>query len=506
MSKSNNTITNTSSKEIDIPNEPTINIFNSPDGSIIFKQQTPYKIPSEQYTQWPKFYSIVLDKGDHQIVSLEFRNNPDLSSLNKVLNLFEAEYKYREVSQGENQQVLRITENGIKVIAYLYHIYNNISTKASDMLDISLSYMTEDMMERTVPTWKQDISIRLLSWLEDFNTEEELISLKENGECLITTGYTTIYEEKPTISEIEFLKEKFKNYNQEERSAEFKKMTSDLVYQAKEALLKEFDPDYIKEMSYYRKFENIEKIFNTPDKCDQYLYQKYLTIKPLTETMCLNIEKKLINLDDSLIDNIGKVMFSDKSLKHTKVTGTGVGSTISLLVKLGVIGVKSTVTPIFNVLDALKVFGSVAYGVKEIYSDKEHKKTIDYPELAKSFSCKISICTIDSFINLTTESQEKLSDFYARYIHAATKDFYHYPSESYLASSLLDNLSNQTYTENIGLKSNLKINLETINGISISILDYNKQHNQTKCYEGILHDLMGRDASVIADISMSPEV
>lgn len=506
MSESNNSITNFSSTEMTVPNETTISIFNSPDGSVIFKQQTPYKIPAELYAQWPKFYSIVLDKGDHQIVSLEFRNNPDLSSLNKVLNLFEAKHEYREVLQGENQQILRITENGIQVIAYLYHIYNNISTKASDMLDISLSYMTEDMMERTVPTWKQDISIRLLSWLEDYNSEDEYNTLEENGECLLSIGYVPNYEEDSTKLEIEDLKEKFRNYSQEERSAEFKKMTSELVDKAKQKLLKEFDPDYIKEMSYYKKFENIEKIFNTPDKCDQYLYQKHLTIQPLTETMCLNIEKKLITLDVSLIDNIGKVVFSDKSLKHTKVTGTGVGSTINLLLKLGVIGVKSTVAPIFSVIDALKVFGSVAYGVKELYADEETKKPIDYPELAKSFSCKISICTIDSFVTLSTESQEKLSDFYARYIHASTQNLHHYPSESYLASSLLDNLSNQSYTEELGLKSYLNQNLETLDGASISILEYNKQHNQTKCYEEILHDLMGQEANTGLETSNIIEV
>lgn len=504
MSESSNSITNFSSNEIIIPNEPTINIYNSPDGSIIFKQQTHYKISAELYAQWPKFYSIVLDKGDHQIVSLEFRNNPDLSSLNKILNLFEAKHEYREVSQGENQQILRITKNGIQVIAYLYHIYSNISTKASDLLDASLSYMTEDMMERTVPTWKQDISIRLLSWLEDYSLEDEYEM--ENGECLLHIGYSIEYEEEPNNSEIEILKERFRNYSQDERSAEFKKMTSELVYKTKQKLLKEFDPVYIKEMSYFEKFANLEKIFNTPDKCDQYLYQKNLTIQPLTEKMCQNIGNTLIRLDNSVLDSIGKTVFSDKSLRHTKVTGSGVGSTLKLLLDLGIIGVKSTVSPIFNLLDALKIVGSVAYGVKELYVEDNDRKAINYPELAKSFSCKISICSIDSFINLTTESQEKLSHFYARYIYAATKKFHHYPSESYLASSLLDNLANQTYTQELGLKSYLSENLETLDGTSISILEYNKQHNQTKCYEEILHDLMGRDANAGIEASDIMEV
>ncbi|MCT4635038.1 MAG: hypothetical protein N4A31_02165 [Rickettsiales bacterium] len=500
MSEPNNSITNFSSSEIFVSNEPTINIFNSPDGSIIFKQQTPYKISAELYAQWPKFYSIVLDKGDHQIVSLEFRNNPDLSSLNKILNLFEAKHEYREVLQGENQQILRITENGIQVIAYLYHIYNNISTKASDLLSVSLTYMTEDMMEKTVPTWKQDISIRLLSWLED-----EYDVLKENGECILRIGYAPEYGEEPNNSAIEILKERFRNYSQEERSAEFKKMTSELVYKAKQKLLEEFDPVYIKEMSYFKKFANLEKIFDTPDKCDQYLYQKNLTIQPLTERMCLNIGKKLTSLDSSVMDNIGKTVFSDTNLKHTKVTGSGVGSTLKLLLDFGIIGVKSTVSPIFNILDALKIVSSVAYGVKELYVEENDKKVINYPELAKSFSCKISICTIDSFINLTPDSQEKLSYFYAGYIYAATKEFHHYPSESYLASSLLDNLSNQTYTEKLGLKSHLNQNLEKLDGTSISILEYNKQHNQTKCYEEILQDLMGRDANTGLETSTAIE-
>ena len=51
-------------------------------------------------------------------------------------------------------------------------------------------------------------------------------------------------------------------------------MTSTMQNTNQQKYLMIYSPDYIKEISYYKKFENIEKIFNTPDKCNEYLYQK----------------------------------------------------------------------------------------------------------------------------------------------------------------------------------------------------------------------------------------
>ena len=75
-----------------------VDISPMADGSLRVTHKINYKIPQEIYSQWPKFYSIVLDSGNKQIVSLEFKNTPNLVSIRKVLSLFQAEFEHREVA------------------------------------------------------------------------------------------------------------------------------------------------------------------------------------------------------------------------------------------------------------------------------------------------------------------------------------------------------------------------------------------------------------------------
>ncbi len=75
--------------------EPPVNIELLLEAGIIrYTHKTNYKILPEQYAQWPKFYSIILDSNNKQVVSMEFRNSPNLSSINKVLSLFQANYEH----------------------------------------------------------------------------------------------------------------------------------------------------------------------------------------------------------------------------------------------------------------------------------------------------------------------------------------------------------------------------------------------------------------------------
>ncbi len=495
MSESSNSVRSPFARNTIDQNE--LIISKLADGSIRFTHKTNYKIPPEIYVQWPKIYSIVLDKVNKQIVSLEFRNIPNLFAINKVLSLFQAEYEYREVPQGETQQVLRIVSNGIQVISYLTNVYLSISAEAVGVLESALSHMTEHMMDKTLPTWKQDISLRMASWSDPSDMDDDLPKHINNvNECELCVTYsadsTDCVELHQPRSEMDLYKEYYIELSHEEKHLEFKKITTDIVTQQVKDLISQFNPEYIKEISYYKKYDNIEKVFDTSDKCSQYLYQKNNMIRPFVEEMQGGIEQKLLRLfTPSVLEQI----FSDKNMKHIKVAGTGVGASTSLLLKF----LDRRMPILFDIIDVTKVVVSAAYGIKESgIIDDSHKKEIDLHELSKSFSCKVTICNIDSFVSLNHDSQTKLADFYAIYIYTSvTTNPHKYPTESYLASNLLERLSNQSYVERLDIKKELSTMLQKNDGSALSVQEYIGSYNQTTCYIQVLDDLMGQDSIIV---------
>ena len=469
--------------------EPPVNIELLLEAGIIrYTHKTNYKILPEQYAQWPKFYSIILDSNNKQVVSMEFRNSPNLSSINKVLSLFQANYEYREVPNGENQQVLRITTEGIAVVSYIHNIYYNISIQAAEVLGHVLFYMTEDFKDKTTPTWKQDIAIRQASLSDPYDSHDDLESDNStNSTC-------------PISLEIKSYKEKYTKLTQEEKELEFRKATSELIMQDMQEILRQFDPEYIKEMSYYEKYNKIEKVFDTPDKCNNYLYQKTPEIRSAVEEMQISMESELLRLfTPSVLAQIGNAIFSDKAMKHVKVAGTGVGAGTSLLLKI--LKVTEQSPTIGLILDISKFAVSAVYGAKETGLIREsERREIDLHELSQSFSCKLAICNGNNFMNLNHDSQIKLATFYTKFIYEAiTTKPHQYPTESYLASNLLERLSNQTYVEKLDLKKEIAAIIETNDGQALTVFDYIKEYNQTTCYEQVLHDLMGQDTLYAQD-------
>lgn len=499
-----------------LSNDSPIETTTMPDQSIRITHKNNYKISPENYSQWPKFYSIVLEKNT---VSLEFRNNPDFSSIYNVLSLFQADFEFRDIPQSENNQhMLKITSNGILVLGYLYNIYSAFSIQATEVLNFVLIYIAEYEINKKNPNWKQDISMRVVAWSDPDDDEVDLLEI-ENF-CLYHPPYYPHqvdsylnynleldlenhekYYEKLELIE---LKKKYRNLTPEEKQAIFRNLTLELINKEVDMIISECNPEFIKQMTYYQKYEKIEKIFETTDKCNHYLYKKNDTIKPCVDKIQSIIEQKLNELfTPSIVEQLSEAIFSDSGSKYAKSGSSAVGGTLDILKATGQFTAK------------LPVIG-LAIGVAKLYSSgiffsregglisNEEKKEINFLELSQSFTCKVTICSLSRFINISPESHEDLALFYAKFIYKAiTKSPNPYPSESYLANHLLDKLSNQTYVESLEIKE-LSTKLTTSDNQFITIKDYIQDYNQTICYAEIHSELMGvKNSHITSEIEVN---
>lgn len=464
----------------------TINIVseNLADGSINFYCDREYKISPENYAQWPKFESLILDKKNQQVISIlfKFKNHPNFEPILKVCSLFDAVCEQREILKTSNQAIIGISHNSIPVITYLSNVYSNFSLEAGLLLDNILIYMIEDMLDKTTPSWKLDISLTIRSLQSDSPYTEDFNLSHINEYYKIITPSDDIC---PLPKKLDVAKEKL----------DFETMKAQHISENIRQMKILFAPKMIKEMAYYKKFATIENFFNTTSKCNDYLHKKNPDVKLFVEEMHNSLEQQLQKLfTPSALEQIANALLSDTSLKNAKSGNTLVGASTDLVVN-AIQAAKNL--PLVNVIFTTLTVAKVAVSSADLLKrngviNKVGSFDANFAELSQSFACKVTICSLNNFTKLSPTGRKDLSEFYAKFIYTSiTKDPHQYPSESYLASNLLEKLSNQNYVEKLELKKDLAISLEYTDNSSITISEYISGYNQTTCYADVLYDLMG---------------
>lgn len=467
-------LTNSEKMEQDVQVEPcdVLKVFK-------FKQNKSYRLTEEQYAKWPKIYSISLDQNNKQIVTLEFRNNPNLSFITNILILNSAKYSQQTYSMPVNgkevsSHIIRIEENSLKVIGGLIGIYNKMSVEAGALLWEAFRYIVEDSMDNSDPRWKEGLSYRLAAWSESAENLDE-----DYCENSLNQIFDFDYNAKQAYNRL----------SHEDRQKFFKAIIAQVV--------KIYALATINSLSSNDKYQTIEDALNTVEKCNKYINHN---LPSSLVSLAKKVQSEASQAFETRFEpTFFQNLFSDKVSKHAKWGGAGVGASLSILDKIGIIGKKMPVVQtISTVIDISKIVYSLAYAQKEIYSNNEIKP-IDIIDLSKMIVCRDLICNHSILKSLTPESLTKLVKFYSDFVYS---EITHNPSihdEEYLSSYLIKKMTNPESIKELGLEENTKTLLEKDNGETITIAELIIQYNQTICYDQILEVLSGESNSLPND-------
>ena len=431
-------------------------------------------------------------------ITLEFKKPIDLplnlSIITSQLEILEIKYIIETLTSTNGYEIrtLEINSNDPVVLAYLANMY----------LDSPIAHLLIKRVLSEIVEWSttgedyQKTQQRLSIILDDLNENDDDVSgsSESMAECP-TINYsgdvdyqclTIKSRQEQELQYVTFLRTLTKSQIQE--IFHYAKLT--FIATEVSNLLQISDPESIKRNIYNDKYEKVQQIFNTTEQCHQHLYQKHPNIKNSVEKILESIIYQLHEFKEQKADEL-------KNIKDVStlfgVANDFVLDPILSLVPAGNIG-KFLVRTTINVAKAYACTSSLATR-KGWFKASD----IDQKELVKEFGCKVIICNVENFSQLNSNGINSLSKFYSQYLHLSiVADSYLYQNQSSLTQTLLENLSNFTHLQEIGLGVNLDLSLETESSSTIPIKEYLKYFNQVECYDRILNDFVGH-------IELNPE-
>ena len=493
----------------DNPGSSAYNVVNTtlPDGSIRY---TIAHNTSKLNLPIPK--AVILDPyykwNGYPKVSIEFKkfsDNNNLTSIYKALDFIEADYQYREIDLDFNIsiEIVRINNNSINAIAYLSNLYEPYSKELSSLFKASLDPMIYWVFEKNYPTLAQDTALKLAHLTSADNDEIILIPPIEpliegvNGTCLVAQ----LPQIESVLQEYAFQLDKFRResnilfrYKQAKQIySNWTEFQKNLFYSAAlTAKINELRNEFLSSASEEKilaekkriAYEKSLHVFDNQEQCLSYLFHKHKNIEPYFN----EFSKEILNEWKFLKSK--KLEFYDNSAKNTKDLSTLVGTVVFDFAS-GIISPK--IAQIISVvLPAVKALSSTYTLIsRNEILDLSNKKNLDKinPEkFINEFTCKVTVCNADYFLNLNNGSREKLAKIFAKYLFtAAIEDKDVHVDASHFIDLQIERMSNKVSVSNIKLGAELlHLRLYFNNESSISYFDYVSNHAQEECHHRLL--------------------
>lgn len=427
-----------------------------------YKQNKLYRLTPEQYNVWPKIYSIAISIENKEVVTLEFRNKPNLSAVKNLLHLYSAAYSEKEFTidknSGKTVNTIRIETNSVKAIAHLFGIYSEMSVDAGMLIWEVFRALVEDSLDKDplYDGWKHGIAYTIAVWAESIQCEE-------SEACEHNDNYDFIknqeYQAKLSYNRLD-----------KEHKQQFLKNLVSYIINIKAA-------EIFSNLPLLDKYSTIENAFDSADKCLKYVASNMPDVKQFVESTS-NLAQEIFV--DRFEPTFWEKLTSDKGTKDIKVGGTGLGAGLSLLDKLGVLGKKLPIVQgIGLVLDVSKVFLSYAYVTKE----DQPSEPIDISELATLLVCKDVVCNHSILDSLKPESLKVLIKFYGDFIYKEVKNNPSVRDYEDLTTYFIKRISDVSSFKELGLDEKSKVTLEKTSGEIVTIRSFISQYNLTKCYD-----------------------
>ena len=285
-------------------------------------------------------------------------------------------------------------------------------------------------------------------------------------------------------------------------------LVSNLVYTRIQEILDDMQVDKVQNKLKQMEYEQACFMFNNTDQCNSFLYSKYPEIKLKSELLSTNINNEL-SLLDPLKVNVEK--FTKNTKDTTSIIGTvifdiivraveGAGGEEAVVKGLEMVG--GAVATVAIIPYALPVLGT-ALAISKLtasvfslavrndwvdFSSKESDHKRSREDVVKEFSCKVTICSINKFSQLTEEGQKTLAIFFSKYIYYSIKN----KDDPYkTVDSFLSNLSNSTHLTALKISKELASTLSMGDGKDMTVESYFSDYSQASCYEDIKLSLAG---------------
>lgn len=463
--------------------------------NIEFTQNAYYHLSESQYSIWPKIYSINLNSHDKQIITLEFRHNPNLDNLKRLMHLYSAKYtiklhKVNDPSTAIESTTVKIDHNGIYVLAHLINIYYSMAKEAGVLIWEALRYVVQDAMDKGLgdsdSEWKMDTYYKIKLWAASVDD-------RDDSRCVAINEKLHF----PHLDRSHDAKTQYNLLDDTQKEKFIEAILSQLV--------KVTAAELVRYVSSTASQTIVQSAFDSVEKCDSYLIEN---MPEMVEDI-----KKIQNATEAALvkkfePGFWEEVFSkgDKVSKHIKYASTATGSTLSLLDKAKELTKISKDLPlikhIFTAIDLIKIASFMFYETQEAYfsSSKEENLEIDLTELSYKFVCMNMICNKDSLTKLSENSIDKLIEFYSNFMYAAIKG-HKYEDNFSVSDYLLKQISNTTYVEELGLTSYLSTTLEQKDGNILSMADLVTSYDHGACYNTLANYLSGNTSS-----SVTPEI
>ncbi len=436
------------------------------------RQNKVYRIPEEIYKNWPKIYGIDSDQNNKQIITLLFRNSPDLKNIINILIFSDTEFKLEEY--GRNVQNIILEKNADQALINLYFIYSNFSQEAASLLWEAFLFVLEGKMDNENPRWKNGKIYQIDSWAEEIQNENDschTLTSASNKDCLIKHKYNLLSFDD---------KQKFRK--------------SIIAYSVKIQAALEME-----QILKIDKQDLIEKSLDTPEKCHVFINNNLNNLSNTINHLEEYIQNEVTRLFEPGISEFFKSLVSKRTNKKIKTTNGLARSSLSLSQKMLQFSETSSrflgkLYPFFDTLNICTSFYSLF--LEEHFEDKNEKDTkekeekiISIQDLAKLFIDRNVICNHEEFESLTPDSKSKISQFYAEYITLKVNNDPSLADKPYITTHLLHNITDIEYLKHLGLGTKTQALLDLQQGQKISIANFLLKQNQTECYEH-LHDFL----------------
>lgn len=465
-----------------------------------------YKFPEDSILPRPN--AVILDPyhkwNGHPKVSIEFKKlggDNNLSKIYEALDLLNAKYEIREISLEHDVsiEILRITSESIRAMAYLSNLYEPYSTEVAQMFRAPLEPMLYWTLELYHPTITQDFGIWMAHWSSEDSHEIKLIAPQEpkvmeiNGTCLayqnydyerqlevFTSHYDKYIRDLAALKKQREVKFMYKNWTDQLKEMFFRTLLENKINELKSGLLAIMTEDKVIAERERIKYEKSLKVFDSPEQCQSYLSEHYSGITEVMESFNDQIRlewRYLENHKQEFFDNVSKSSKDISTIIGTLVFDVTTG--IMPSVALAWIGATISVTKISACVYSL----ASRHQVLDL-SDKKAIERLDIKKFISEFVCKVSVCNANNFMSLTDSSREALAKIYAKYLYMAlVLDKNQYTDASHFIDVQIDKMQNQLSLPNFKLADEIaSLNLEFINGTRIGFYDYIGSQHQDQCY------------------------
>lgn len=450
-------------------------------------QKKSYRIPDEIYASWPKFYAIEIEKNDRSIVTLSFRNNANLDNIINLLQMADALYEVQDFTELQNTKlkILTIRSNTDRALVYLLNKYNEFSTEATSHLWEVYRAVIENSMDNKNPKWKTFLSLSIDAWEDEEDIPIELKCNIENNS--INPDFSNYLTEIDNCK----IKSIYSALSSADRII-FKSAVYD-HYIFNEAL--NFAAFTIENYIYYNPFEYSlsSNIKGTAFITNNFPIYQYYILELHSNAEKIFSERFEPTFFEKLFD-------SKKWDKHLKSANSLSKSGLSIVDRFILASRYSkTLSKLSLLFDGASIITSLFYFKKEFSNGKSSSNeiTLDEKELGKDLITIDFICDSKSYTLFSESSIRKILEFYADFSKFKLDKEPEITLNNNFAFYILQNITDVEYLKSTSFYESAKNIFLQKEGQTLSLLEYLKSKNLSKCIETTNTILRGKDIKTL---------